>query len=128
MREPTAGVPAGSAAAQPMAPTRRAARAPPPPERACPPEPPAPLPPGAAPAQKVVSVLDMVRSPSLPYAAVFDLPLASYFFWVFPDYSAPYKDTYELAAYLLQKYQGTGKQVGAPGLILASRALGFGEC
>lgn len=53
--------------------------------------------------QNVKTPLDMVRSPSLPYAAVFELPLSTYFFWVFPDYSQPYRETYELAAYLLQK-------------------------
>jgi hypothetical protein len=45
----------------------------------------------------------MVRSPSLPYAAVFDLPLSMYFFWMFPDYSKPYEQTYDVAVYLLQK-------------------------
>lgn len=53
--------------------------------------------------QNVRTPLDMVRSPSLPYADVFDLPLSMLFFWVFPNYSEPYKDTYELAVYLLQR-------------------------
>lgn len=54
--------------------------------------------------QGVRTPLDMVRSPSLPYAAVFDLPLSKFFMWVFPDYSKPYPETYELVAYLLQRY------------------------
>lgn len=53
--------------------------------------------------QNVRTPLDMVRSPSLPYADVFDLPLSMLFFWVFPNYSEPYRDTYELAVYLLQR-------------------------
>ena len=53
--------------------------------------------------QNVKTVLDMVRSPSLPYADVFDLPLSMYFMWVFPDYSKPYEETYALARYLLQR-------------------------
>lgn len=53
--------------------------------------------------QNVRTPLDMVRSPSLPYADVFDLPLSMFFFWVFPNYTEPYKDTYELAVHLLQK-------------------------
>jgi hypothetical protein len=53
--------------------------------------------------QNVRTPLDMVRSPSLPYADVFDLPLSTFFFWVFPNYSEPYRDTYELAVYLLQR-------------------------
>ncbi len=45
----------------------------------------------------------MVRSPSLPYADVFDQPLSMFFFWVFPNYAKPYAETYELAVYLLQR-------------------------
>jgi hypothetical protein len=45
----------------------------------------------------------MVRSPSLPYHEVFELNLSMYFFWVFPNYSKPYDETFELAAYLLQR-------------------------
>jgi len=51
----------------------------------------------------VKTPLDMVRSPSLPYAEVFDMPITMYFMWVFPDYSKPYTETYELARYLLRK-------------------------
>jgi hypothetical protein len=39
----------------------------------------------------VATPLDMVRSPSLPYAQVFDLPLAKFFMWVFPDWGRPYQ-------------------------------------
>lgn len=53
--------------------------------------------------QNVKTPLDMVRSPSLPYAEVFDMPITMYFMWVFPDYSKPYPETYELATYLLRK-------------------------
>lgn len=53
--------------------------------------------------QNVKTPLDMVRSPSLPYAEVFDMPITMYFMWVFPDYSKPYTETYELARYLLRK-------------------------
>lgn len=47
----------------------------------------------------------MVRSPSLPYADVFDLPLSKFFMWVFPNYttSIAYQETYDLASYLIQR-------------------------
>jgi hypothetical protein len=53
--------------------------------------------------QNVRTPLDMVRSPSLPYAEVFDQPLSMFFFWVFPNYDKPYPDTYELTMYLMQR-------------------------
>lgn len=53
--------------------------------------------------QNVRTPLDMVRSPSLPYAELFEQPLSMFFFWVFPNYSKPYDETLELATYLLQK-------------------------
>lgn len=53
--------------------------------------------------QNVKTPLDMARSPSLPYADVFEQPLSMYFMWVFPNYSKPYEETYELAKYFLQR-------------------------
>lgn len=71
----------------------------------------------AAVPQGVSTILDQVRSPSLPYAALFDLPITTYFMWVYPNYSQPYQDTYEFTAYLLQKYQGTGRARAAKAML-----------
>lgn len=57
--------------------------------------------------QGINTVTDMARSPSLPYAALFDMPLTYYFMWIYPKTrkcsTCPYRETYDLASYLLQR-------------------------
>jgi hypothetical protein len=45
----------------------------------------------------------MVRSPSLPYVELFDMPLTYYFLWAYPNATEIYRETFDLAAYFLQK-------------------------
>ena len=65
------------------------------------------------------SFLDFVKDPRLPWLQVFDLPFSTFQFWYnpreWPDpkdpskFLDPYKQTYDVATYLLKRYNNTGK-------------------
>jgi hypothetical protein len=65
------------------------------------------------------SIVDFVKDPRFPWLQVFDLPFPTFQFWYntygWPDpkdpskFLDPYKETYDLATYLLKRYNNTGK-------------------